>query len=231
MEVKLSRFDIEGIGMTSRRTRERLIARIQAQGITDHSVLDRMREIPRHIFVDEALAHRAYEDTALPIGHGQTISQPFIVALMSQLVHEQGGRSVLEVGMGCGYQSAVLAGLFEKVWSIELLAPLADRANARLRALGIKNVVYKVGDGYEGWSVHAPFDAIIVTAAPPSVPPALIDQLADGGRMVIPVGGSNHQELLLIKKEAGVVTQSVEEMVRFVPLVKGAGSKTKGLQR
>lgn len=224
----MSHFDIEGIGMTSRRTRERLISRIEAQGIHDQAVLERMREIPRHIFVDEALAHRAYEDTALPIGQGQTISQPFIVALMSQLLNAHGGRNVLEVGMGCGYQSAILAGLFDKVWSIELLAPLAERASARLRALGIKNVLYKVGDGYEGWPVHGPFDAIIVTAAPSAVPPALIEQLADGGRMVIPVGGSNHQELLLIKKEAGVVTQSVEEAVRFVPLVKGSPGKAGG---
>ncbi|NKB97533.1 MAG: protein-L-isoaspartate(D-aspartate) O-methyltransferase [Pseudomonadales bacterium] len=215
-------FDLEGIGMTSRRTRERLVDRIAAQGIYDSAVLDRMRAVPRHIFVDEALAQRSYEDTALPIGHGQTISQPFIVALMTQLIREGGGRSVLEVGMGCGYQSAVLSGLFEKVWSVELLAPLAARAQERLQALGIKNVRYKVGDGYQGWSVHAPFDCIIVTAAPASIPDALVEQLAIGGRMVIPVGGSGQQELLLIKKDRDGITQTVEEIVRFVPLVKGA---------
>ena len=220
----MRQFDLEGIGMTSRRTRERLVKRLEEQGITHTGVLDRFRSVPRHIFVDEALGHRAYEDTALPIGLGQTISQPMIVAKMTQLILEGDSppKNVLEVGMGCGYQTAILAGLIDKVWSIELLEPLAKRASERLQALQIKNVRYKVGDGYEGWPIHAPFDRIIVTAAPPEIPPALIEQLAVGGRMVIPVGGDHHQELILIRKTEEGITQSVEELVKFVPLVKGA---------
>ena len=220
----MRQFDLEGIGMTSRRTRERLVKRLEEQGITHSDVLDRFRAVPRHIFVDEALGHRAYEDTALPIGLGQTISQPMIVAKMTQLILEVDSppKNVLEVGMGCGYQTAILAGLIDKVWSIELLEPLAKRASERLQALQIKNVRYKVGDGYEGWPIHAPFDRIIVTAAPPEIPPALVDQLAVGGRMVIPVGGDHHQELILIRKTDEGITQSVEELVKFVPLVKGA---------
>ena len=220
----MTQFDLEGIGMTSRRTRERLVRRLEDQDIHHQAVLDRFREVPRHIFVDEALGHRAYEDTALPIGLGQTISQPFIVARMTQLMleGERPPRNVLEVGMGCGYQTAILAGLIEKVWSIELLEPLAKKASERLRALKIKNVRYRVGDGYEGWAVHAPFDRIIVAAAPAEVPLALVEQLAVGGRMVIPVGGDQHQELILIQKTEEGVSQTVEELVKFVPLVKGA---------
>ena len=221
----MTEFDLEGIGMTSRRTRARLVQRLAEQGIHNEAVLSQLNEIPRHIFVDEALGHRAYEDTALPIGHGQTISQPFIVALMSQLIlaSDDGTapNNVLEVGMGCGYQTAILAGLVPKVWSIELLEPLAKRAAERLQALKIRNVRYKVGDGYEGWAVHAPFDRIIVTAAPPEVPQALIDQLAIGGRMVIPVGGQNDQQLMLIRKDVEGITETVQELVRFVPLVRG----------
>lgn len=216
----MTEFDLAGIGMTSQRTRDRLVERLREQGIVDTRVLAQIRDIPRHIFVDEALAHRAYEDTALPIGYNQTISQPFIVALMTELICQTGPSTVLEVGTGCGYQTAVLAGLVEKVWTVELLEAMAVKARAHLSALKIRNVRAMVGDGYAGWPVHAPFDGIIVTAAAAEVPEALIEQLAVGGRMVIPVGGSEQQDLLLIEKGADEIRQTMQESVRFVPLVR-----------
>ena len=218
--VAMTEFDFAGIGMTSQRTRDRLVERLREQGIVDTRVLAQIRNLPRHIFVDEALAHRAYEDTALPIGQKQTISQPFIVAFMTELICQIEPATVLEVGTGCGYQTAVLAGLVEKVWTVELLEAMAAKARAHLSALKIKNVRAMVGDGYAGWSVHAPFDAIIVTAAAAEVPDALIEQLAVGGRMVIPVGGSEQQDLLLIEKGPEGIRQTMQESVRFVPLVK-----------
>jgi protein-L-isoaspartate(D-aspartate) O-methyltransferase len=217
----VAQFDLQGIGMTSQRTRDRLVARLRERGITSDAVLDQLSQLPRHIFVEEALAHSAYEETALPIGHGQTISQPFVVALMTQLLTETPRKRVLEVGTGCGYQTAVLAGLCDKVWTVERIQALVPKAQARLKALRIRNVLYKVGDGYAGWSVHAPFDGIIVTAAPPRLPDALLEQLAPGGRLVIPVGGGKVQELRVVDRTEQGFSERVEEYVRFVPLQKG----------
>lgn len=213
--------DVHGIGMTSRRTRDRLIQRLREEGIRDERVLDAIRNVPRHMFVDEALASRAYEDTALPIGHGQTISQPYIVALMTQALIA-GGRpkKVLEVGTGSGYQTAVLAGLVDEIHSVERLEPLMKLARKRLREIGCRNVHIKLSDGSWGWKEHAPYDGIIVTAAPAEVPPALLGQLAPGGRLVIPVGGPAMQELMLVQQTDKGVTQERLDLVNFVPLVR-----------
>jgi protein-L-isoaspartate(D-aspartate) O-methyltransferase len=211
-----------GIGMTSARTRERLIARLREQGITNPEVLERVRSVPRHLFVDEALASRAYEDTALPIGHGQTISQPFIVARMTQALVEAGKpRKVLEVGTGCGYQTAVLAPLVPTLYSIERIAALQLRARKVLRDLRISNVYMKHGDGFEGYAAYAPFDGIIVAAAAYSVPPALLEQLADGGRLVIPVGTDREQQLLRITRRGERLDKEMLGPVTFVPLLQG----------
>jgi protein-L-isoaspartate(D-aspartate) O-methyltransferase len=211
-----------GIGMTSARTRDRLIARLREQGITDNEVLERIRSVPRHVFVDEALASRAYEDTALPIGHGQTISQPYIVARMTQALLEGGKpRKVLEVGTGCGYQTAVLAPLVVNVYSIERIAALQSRARQVLRDLRISNVYMKHGDGFEGWAAYAPFDGIIVAAASYAVPPALLEQLADGGRLVMPVGSDREQQLLRITRRGERYEREVLGAVVFVPLLQG----------
>jgi protein-L-isoaspartate(D-aspartate) O-methyltransferase len=211
-----------GIGMTSARTRDRLIARLREQGITDNEVLERIRSVPRHVFVDEALASRAYEDTALPIGHGQTISQPYIVARMTQALLEGGKpRKVLEVGTGCGYQTAVLAPLVVNVYSVERIAALQLKARQVLRDLRISNVYMKHGDGFEGWAAHAPFDGIIVAAASYAVPPALLEQLADGGRLVIPVGSDGEQQLLRITRRSERYEREVLGAVVFVPLLQG----------
>ena len=173
-----------GIGMTSRRTRERLVERLIAEGIEDRQVLQRIRELPRHIFVDEALASRAYEDTALPIGHGQTISQPYIVARMTEALLAGGPLSdVLEVGTGSGYQTAVLAPLVRRVYTVERIGVLLDQARDRFRQLGIRNIRTKHSDGGTGMPEYAPFDGIIVTAAPEGIPRALVNQLKIGGRM------------------------------------------------
>jgi protein-L-isoaspartate(D-aspartate) O-methyltransferase len=221
----MSEFDLQGIGMTSQRTRDRLVSRLREQGINNERVLAQIAAIPRHIFIDEALAHRAYEDTALPIGHGQTISQPFIVALMTQMLLEAKPQRVLEVGTGCGYQTAILARLCDKVFSIERIAALTPRARRRFGALDIKNVTSKVGDGYEGWQVHAPFDGIIVTAAAPSIPPQLLAQLAIGGRMVLPVGGDEVQQLKVVDHTPDGLIETVHDYVRFVPLMSGVPLK------
>ena len=221
----MSEFDLQGIGMTSQRTRDRLVARLRARGIRSERVLALVGEVPRHIFIDEALATRAYEDTALPIGHGQTISQPFIVALMTQLLLEAAPRRVLEIGTGCGYQTAILSRLCDKVFTIERIAALQPKAVERLQALGRRNVISKVGDGYEGWAVHAPFDAIIVTAAPPELPPKLLDQLAEGGRMVVPVGGDDAQQLQVIDRTEQGLQLTTHDSVKFVPLVGGTTAR------
>jgi len=213
--------DLKGIGMTSQRTRDRLVARLREKGIQNERVLAQIAAVPRHLFVDEALSHRAYEDTALPIGHGQTISQPFVVALMTQVLLEVGPRKVLEVGTGCGYQTAILAQLCRQIFTIERIEALVPRAKQRLQQLGLRNVVAKFGDGYKGWDAHGPFDAIIVTAAPSAVPPELLAQLADGGRMILPVGGDALQELRVIDKRDGVLAERVLDKVRFVPLLSG----------
>jgi protein-L-isoaspartate(D-aspartate) O-methyltransferase len=210
--------------MTSQRTRDRLVDRIRAQGVVDPSVLRIMGQTPRHIFVDEALASRAYEDTALPIGHGQTISQPYIVARMTELL--LGGerlRRVLEVGTGCGYQTAVLAQLVGAVYSVERVDALVKQARERLYALGLHNVRVRHGDGSLGWPEHAPYDGILLTAAPQAIPHALCEQLALGGRLVAPVGGRGGQRLtLLLHDESGLHQQTLDS-VSFVPLVGGTG--------
>ncbi len=211
-----------GIGMTSARTRERLVRRLAEQGISNQAILDQIRNVPRHLFMDEALASRAYEDTALPIGHGQTISQPFVVALMSSALIESGRvRKVLEVGTGCGYQTAIIAPLVESVFSIERIEPLATRARQTLRELGVNNVRVRHGDGFEGWPRAAPFDGIIVTAAPQEVPQTLLGQLADGGSLIIPVGPRYDQELYRIRRHGDRFEREPLCAVRFVPLLTG----------
>jgi len=218
------RREYAGIGMTSVRTRDRLIERLRAEGIHDEHVLAAMRAVPRHIFVDEALASRAYEDTALPIGAGQTISQPYIVARMTEaLVHGKRPAKVLEVGSGCGYQTAVLAQLVDQVYSVERIESLIAPARERLHALGVNNVRMRRADGFEGWPDHAPFDAILVAAAPGFVPQALVDQLTVGGRMVIPVGPQGAQRLLLLTRNEDGVEEETLADVSFVPLVPGTG--------
>ena len=211
-----------GIGMTSQRTRERLIERLYEEGLSNPHVLEVIRRTPRHLFVDEALAHRAYEDTALPIGHNQTISQPYMVGRMTELLLAAGPLDkVLEIGTGSGYQTAVLAQLVERVFSVERIQALQDRAKERLAELKLRNVVFRWGDGWEGWNALGPYNGIIVTAAASEVPQALLDQLAIGGRLVIPVGAGETQELLLIVREEDGYSRHVLDLVRFVPLLNG----------
>jgi len=218
--------DIQGIGMTSQRTRDRLVERLREKGIKNERVLEVMRTTPRHIFVDEAMAHRAYEDTALPIGHGQTISQPYIVARMTEILLENGVPDVvLEVGTGSGYQSAILSRLVPKVYTVERIRALLQKARDAHRKLGLMNVFSKHSDGSWGWAPNAPYPAILVTAAPKMVPPSLLEQLAVGGRMVIPVGSlGGEQELKLYTRGADAVEESTLELVSFVPLLDGAVS-------
>jgi protein-L-isoaspartate(D-aspartate) O-methyltransferase len=212
----------KGIGMTSARTRDRLVQRLRDQGIRNEDVLAQIRNVPRHLFVDEALASRAYEDTALPIGLGQTISQPYVVARMTEaLLDEFEGENVLEVGTGCGYQTAVLAPLVKKIYTIERVPELLRRAKQRLRELDIYNVQFKPGDGWDGWPKYGPYDGIIVTAAPDHVPEKLLQQLAPGGRIIIPVGPQGVQDLAMISKCNDHFEQVSLGAVSFVPLVKG----------
>ena len=212
-----------GIGMTSARTRDRLVARLKEQGIKDPVVLNLIRSTPRHLFVDEALATRAYEDTALPIGLGQTISQPYVVARMTEALMAAGPlETVLEVGTGCGYQTAILAALAKRVYTAERLAALSQRARQTLAEIGIRNVFFRHADGGWGWPQHAPYDGIMVTAAPEEVPPALLEQLTVGGRMLIPVGPQGRQDLLLITRREGErFDREMIEHVSFVPLLGG----------
>ena len=211
-----------GIGMTSARTRDRLVSRLAAQGIRSNAVLERIRNVPRHLFVDEALASRAYEDTALPIGQGQTISQPFVVARMTEsLLDEFAGGRVLEIGTGCGYQTAVLAPLVKEVFTVERIPELLRRSRQRLRDLDLYNVRFRLGDGWEGWPKYAPYDGIIVAAAAPELPPKLLTQLAPGGRLIIPVGPPGRQELCRITHEDDHYERSSLGAVSFVPLVHG----------
>lgn len=212
----------QGIGMTSQRTRERLINRLVAQGISDEQVLDVMRNVPRHIFVDEALSSRAYEDTALPIGSGQTISQPYVVARMTEVLMAISPRRVLEVGSGCGYQTAILSQLVPELFSIERIETLYQKAKRNLSELQVTNVRLRHGDGYRGWPAAAPFDAILVAAAPPEVPEALLKQLADRGRLIIPVGSGSEQELQVITRNGSQFHHEVLERVVFVPMLSGA---------
>lgn len=216
------RANFRGIGMTSQRTRDRMIARLREQGIGSPGVLEAMGAVPRHIFLDEALASRAYEDTALPIGHGQTISQPYIVARMTEALVEGGEVSrALEVGTGCGYQAAVLACLVERVYSVERIAPLLNAARERLHALGIRNARLKHADGNAGWAEHSPFDGILVAAAPAGIPEALVAQLALGGRLVIPVGSPGGQDLVRVTRTSSGLEREVLERVSFVPMLGG----------
>jgi protein-L-isoaspartate(D-aspartate) O-methyltransferase len=213
---------VSGIGMTSARTRDRLIARLREQGITNEQVLERIRAVPRHLFVDEALASRAYEDTALPIGHGQTISQPYIVARMTESLLESGpARKVLEIGTGCGYQTSVLAPLVFSLYSVERIAALQVRARKVLRELKLMNVHMKHGDGFEGWAAYAPFDGIICAAAAYSVPTTLLEQLGDGGRLLIPVGPDREQQLLRVTRRGDRLEREILGPVTFVPLLHG----------
>ncbi|MGE0485727.1 MAG: protein-L-isoaspartate(D-aspartate) O-methyltransferase [Gammaproteobacteria bacterium] len=214
--------DPRGIGMTSQRARNRLVEQLRGMGIRSEIVLEVIRTTPRHLFVDEALASRAYENTALPIGFGQTISQPYIVAAMTEALHASGALDrVLEIGAGCGYQSAVLAQLSGRVFSIERIAALANKLRSRLHALRINNVRVRHADGFAGWPEHAPFDAILVAAAPVGIPEALLTQLAIGGRLIIPVGRAGSQELRLVTRTASGFEDSVLERVSFVPLLDG----------
>lgn len=218
--------NVDGIGMTSARTRERLIDRLRAQGIDNEAVLERIRSVPRHLFVDEALASHAYDDTALPIGYGQTISQPYIVALMTQeLIRgawpDRQLTKVLEIGTGCGYQTAVLAPFARHVYTIERLQPLVQRAKGRLRELKINNVTVRHADGWRGWQSQAPFQGIIVAAAPDEVPQTLLDQLDGGGRLVMPIGGAGAQKLISITREGDELRERRLGLVSFVPLVEG----------
>ena len=211
-----------GIGMTSARTRDRLIARLREQGIANALVLERIRSVPRHVFMDEALASRAYEDTALPIGHGQTISQPYIVARMTEALLEGGTpRKVLEVGTGCGYQTAVLAPLVTTVYSVERIAALQLRARRVMRDLRIANVFMRHGDGFEGWPPYAPYDGILVAAAAMAVPRALLEQLGNGGRLIMPVGPDREQQLVRITRRGETFEREALGPATFVPLLQG----------
>jgi len=214
--------DIRGIGMTSARTRDRLVQRLKEEGIRSNTVLEQIRNVPRHLFVDEALASRAYEDTALPIGLGQTISQPYVVARMTEaLLDGFEGEKVLEIGTGCGYQTAVLAPLVKQIFTVERIRELQRKAKQRLRDLDIYNVQFRPGDGWEGWAKYAPYDGILVAAAAPELPEKLLEQLAPAGRLVMPVGPSGRQELLMVTRKDDHYEQVSLGAVSFVPLVKG----------
>ncbi|MDQ3205806.1 MAG: protein-L-isoaspartate(D-aspartate) O-methyltransferase [Pseudomonadota bacterium] len=210
-----------GSGMTSQRVRDRLVERLRESGIADELVLNAIRTIPRHLFVDEALATRAYEDTALPIGHGQTISQPWVVAKMTEALMQGGPTKVLEIGTGSGYQAAVLAALGLEVHTVERIGELLRTARKRFRQLGL-NVRSKHDDGRIGWAENGPFDAILVTAAAPALVDALTGQLAPGGSLIAPVGGAGTQSLLRLRKGVdGAVSQETLAPVVFVPLLSG----------
>jgi protein-L-isoaspartate(D-aspartate) O-methyltransferase len=215
---------VAGIGMTSQRTRARMVERLREQGISDTRVLEAMAAVPRHLFVEEALASRAYEDTALPIGFGQTISQPFVVARMIEvLVRDKKPGKVLEVGTGCGYQAAVLAQLAGEVYSVERIREMLERARSNLRELRLKNLRLAYGDGAAGIAKAAPFDSIIVAAAAGEVPQALLQQLAHGGRMILPLreGRADAQRLVLVERSRMGYTETALDPVRFVPLQPG----------
>ncbi len=213
-----------GIGMTSQRTRDRLITRLEEKGIRNDLVLEAMRMTPRHLFVDEALASRAYEDTALPIGHKQTISQPYVVARMTEAIIKDGmPKKVLEVGTGSGYQGVILSALIKDVYTVERVEPLYQQARRRAMELGIRNIRFKLSDGAWGWESYAPYDAIIVTAAPKEIPESLIEQLGDNGRLVIPVGKTSEvQDLLLLHKTKEGILKERLDGVSFVPLIQGS---------
>lgn len=212
--------ELQGIGMTSRRTRLRLIQRLREAGIQDERVLAVMGDVPRHIFLDEALSHRAYEDTSLPIGYSQTLSQPYIVARMTEILMQHNPTRVLELGTGSGYQTAILAHLVDLVFSVERIKPLQDRARDRLRQLNLRNTLLKHADGGMGWPEKGPFDGIMLTAAPKDVPAELKVQLADGGVIVAPVGESEQTLVKMIRRGDSFETTRIEA-VNFVPLLGG----------
>lgn len=215
---------ISGIGMTSQRTRLRMVERLRAEGIRDEIVLGAMGDVPRHIFVDEALASRAYDDVSLPIGFGQTISHPYTVARMCELA--RAGRPlgrVLEIGTGCGYQAAVLSRLSSEVYSVERMAGLISKARVRLRELNCRNVKLKHGDGHLGIKEAAPFDAIVISAAATHVPELLTEQLKEDGRLVLPLGTREQRLMLLTRTEAGIERSTLDE-VKFVPLLAGVSA-------
>ena len=221
----MSRINLQGIGMTSQRTRTRLVDRLTEEGISNQQVLDIIASTPRHVFVDEAISHRAYEDTALPIGRGQTISQPYVVARMTELLLQFGHvNKVLEIGTGSGYQTAILAQIFDEIYSVERIQALQQKAKRILRQLQLTNVKYHYGDGFEGWPQgEGTFDGIIVTAAPVVVPQKLLQQLNDGGVLIIPVGGQQDVQTLKLIQRSGDEFETHElEKVRFVPLLNGA---------
>ena len=212
----------QGIGMTSRRTRGRMIARLHEQGIRNPKVLDIMQETPRHIFMDEALASRAYEDTALPIGYNQTISQPYIVARMTELlIAEKAPARVLEIGTGCGYQTSILAQLSGHVYTVERILPLLNKAKKHLREINIRNISFSHGDGGWGWPEKAPYDGILVSAAPQEIPEMLLEQMAVGGVMIIPIGREGAQELQKVVRTATEYQVEVLDPVSFVPFLSG----------
>lgn len=210
-----------GIGMTSARTRRRLIDKLREMGVTNAEVLETMMALPRHMFVDEALASRAYENTALPIGHGQTISQPYIVGLMTQILFDKSRSNILEIGTGCGYQTAVLAPMCESVVSVERVVKLHRQARDRLYDLGIRNVIFRHGDGFAGFPDKAPYDGILAAAVSENIPEELLNQLAIGGRVVMPVGQNDKQQLIVVDKTVGGFQKREIEAVRFVPRLAG----------
>ncbi len=218
----MNRQKIQGVGMTSQRTRDRLVEKLRKKGIKNEAVLQVISVTPRHLFMEEALSSRAYENISLPIGHGQTISQPYTVAKMTEVLLEEGNpERILEVGTGSGYQTAVLSPLFRSVFTVERIAPLLEKARKRFHQLRLNNILCNYSDGNWGWQNKAPFDAIMVTAAPVKLPCTLLEQLADGGRLVIPVGKKGKQELHLYQREGDHIINKQLEEVSFVPLLKG----------
>ncbi len=212
----------QGIGMTSQRTRDRLVSQLQELGIQDQRVLDVMRKVPRHLFVAEALASRAYENTALPIGLGQTISQPYIVARMTELLIEGGvPENVLEVGTGSGYQSSILASLIPRVFSVERIKPLQEKAKKVLADVGFRNISFKHSDGGWGWKACGPYQGILAAAAPAEIPQNLLEQLAIGAKLVIPIGEEGKQMLQRVTRTESAYEVEVLEPVSFVPFLKG----------
>lgn len=212
--------DFAGIGMTSRRTRMRLVQRLRDEGIRNEDVLSVIADTPRHIFLDEALAHRAYEDTALPIGYNQTISQPYIVARMTELILENSPRRILELGTGSGYQAAVLAQLVDEVYSVERIYPLLEKARSRFERLKLRNISARHADGGIGWPECASYDAILMTAAPTEIPAELVRQLKEGGRLVLPLGDES-QSLTIVTRRGNNYEKKVVEPALFVPFLPG----------
>ena len=220
--MTLSNQSVQGIGMTSARTRDRLVNRLREHGIHSSAVLEQIRNVPRHLFVDEALASRAYEDTALPIGLGQTISQPYIVARMTEaLLDNFDGEKVLEIGTGCGYQTAVLAPLVKEIYTVERIPELLRKTKQRLRELNIYNVRFRPGDGWDGWAKYGPYDGILVAAAAAELPQKLLQQIAPAGRLIMPVGPPGKQDLTMVTRKDDHYEQVSLGAVSFVPLVKG----------